>query len=541
MLPFPSRLTSSLTPSSCRSGGSMGGVYICEDGVALDPLLISGCAAHEGEEYKEKEKEVVGGLFFHRIPSASPLSGRPSTPQFHQFFPAPSPEPLVPDAPDPSLLTPGDDGMRCDAVRVPEGRVAGCEAEKRDSDAGPSGSRTMTRAELASLVTWLRGTAIDPRDRTRAVEKEELVGAQVLRARETLFRTLDDATKLREFPLPPETSCNFQSMIFDNFQNAECMRCGEKLGALWNTLCNHTLGNCCAIEKVELELGRLAFLNQKGNVSEKKQKVRRHSVGLQKKGKVGSVEKLIQPKRRSERIAQNENENIRHLRTRRKRIGLGSNFQADVPAWMGPPSETSISSYNEDSDINKWVGFLTWPAQEIDREEFDKKFQGETNCCACPSPGSIVCIRSHVSEARFKLKAELGQAFFDWGFDNTGEEVSESWTSEEQAWFDALKRRENESGTSVWQAIPTHFSSKSRRDLINYYFNVYLLRRMSIDSRLTPEYINSDEENHDDEQEEDPKKKRVAVKKKAKFLKTHASDCVDVDRVTEVEEALRSP
>ncbi|XP_042464235.1 AT-rich interactive domain-containing protein 2-like [Zingiber officinale] len=477
MLPFPSRLTSSLTPSSCRSGGSMGGVYICEDGVALDPLLISGCAAHEGEEYKEKEKEVVGGLFFHRIPSASPLSGRPSTPQFHQFFPAPSPEPLVPDAPDPSLLTPGDDGMRCDAVRVPEGRVAGCEAEKRDSDAGPSGSRTMTRAELASLVTWLRGTAIDPRDRTRAVEKEELVGAQVLRARETLFRTLDDATKLREFPLPPE----------------------------------------------------------------KKQKVRRHSVGLQKKGKVGSVEKLIQPKRRSERIAQNENENIRHLRTRRKRIGLGSNFQADVPAWMGPPSETSISSYNEDSDINKWVGFLTWPAQEIDREEFDKKFQGETNCCACPSPGSIVCIRSHVSEARFKLKAELGQAFFDWGFDNTGEEVSESWTSEEQAWFDALKRRENESGTSVWQAIPTHFSSKSRRDLINYYFNVYLLRRMSIDSRLTPEYINSDEENHDDEQEEDPKKKRVAVKKKAKFLKTHASDCVDVDRVTEVEEALRSP
>ncbi|XP_074578659.1 uncharacterized protein LOC141835131 [Curcuma longa] len=474
MLPSPSRLPSSLTPSSCRSGSSMHGVYLCEDGVALDPLLISSCAAREEEEpYKEKEKEVSGGLFFHRIPSASPLSSRPSTPQFHQFFPAPSPEPPVPDAPDQSSSSQGNDGMQCDVARVSEERGVSCVAEKRDLEANPSASRTMTRAELASLVAWLRGIAIDPRDRTRVVEKEKLVDAQVLRARETLFRTLDDATKTREFPLPPE----------------------------------------------------------------KRQKVRRHSEGLQKKGKLGSVEKLIQPKRRSERIAQNENENIRHLRTRRKRIGLGSNFQADVPDWTCPPSETSISSYKEDPDANKWVGFLIWPAQGNDRKEFDEKMQNrETNFCACPSPGSIVCIRSHVSEARLKLKVELGQTFFDWGFDCMGEEVSESWTVEEQAWFDALKRQENESGNSIWQAIPTYFSSKSRRNLINYYFNVYLLRQMSIDSRLMPECINSDEENHDDEEIEDPKKKRVPVKKKAKFLNTHASDCADVNWVAEGEE-----
>lgn len=56
-----------------------------------------------------------------------------------------------------------------------------------------------------------------------------------------------------------EDIVQFPVMIFDNFQNVECMQCYEKLGASWSPLGNRTLSNCCAIEKVKLELRRCSM------------------------------------------------------------------------------------------------------------------------------------------------------------------------------------------------------------------------------------------------------------------------------------------
>ncbi|WOL14963.1 hypothetical protein Cni_G23744 [Canna indica] len=462
----------------------MAGLSFCDDGVAIDPLLMPGCSSShalaDGEEGdKQEAKEVIRGFFFHRIPSGAALSSRPTTPEFHQFFPAPSPESRLPDAVDPSSFPADDRRVYDEVVGVSGERIASCKGEEGlDVDESPPGSRRMARAELEVVLSWLRGTAIDPRDRTRTVAKEEWLETQALRARETLFRTLDDATKKSEFPVPPPP--------------------------------------------------------------EKKQKAGKiSSEGSQKKngGKLGCVGMLNQPKRRSERIAQNANENIGHLRTRRKRIGLGPIFQADVPDWTCAPSETDLSIYKEDPDTLRWLGLKIWPAEESNDMKVSKDVIGEgrLNCCDCFSPGSIVCIRSHVSEARLKLKVDLGQAFFHWGFDDMGEEVSKLWTNEEQIRFDALKRLDNESGyRTFWQTAPTYFSSKRRRDLISYYFNVFLLRRISNQSILTPEYINSDEDDHDedDENNEEAKKtRRVTIKKRAKVAMNHSPGFPDVNRV----------
>lgn len=172
----------------------MAGLSVCDDGVALDPLLIPGSCpspalADADEEDKEEEKEVVGGLFFHRIPAASAaLSGHPAAPEFHHFFPAPSLESRPPEALDPSSLAPDGRGLPCD----------------RDADASPSCSinRGRTKRELYGVLAWLKSTATDPRDRTRVAVNEEWLEMQVLRARQTLFRTLDDATQKSELPLP---------------------------------------------------------------------------------------------------------------------------------------------------------------------------------------------------------------------------------------------------------------------------------------------------------------------------------------------------
>lgn len=47
---------------------------------------------------------------------------------------------------------------------------------------------------------------MDPRNRSMAAAEEEWLETQALRARETLFQTLDDATRRSEFPPPPEVT-----------------------------------------------------------------------------------------------------------------------------------------------------------------------------------------------------------------------------------------------------------------------------------------------------------------------------------------------
>ncbi|RWW90294.1 hypothetical protein BHE74_00000559 [Ensete ventricosum] len=422
----------------------MTSLSFCDDGVTLDPLLIP-------TEDKEEKKEGLGGIFFRRIPIAS--TALSTTPEFHQFLPIPSPESQslprshLPEASDPISFT-ADEGGLYDAdvaVRQSDDRMAG-----REGDASPSGSRKTTRSELVGVLALLRGMSMDPRNRSMAAAEEEWLETQVLRARETLFQTLDDATRRSEFPPPPEFDV---SMFVTPYPLILC-------GTLYPLVPYANSRTILIIKDFSVYWNFLILVSR-----QRKLRTGRISTeGSQKKnsGKLGSVEVPTQPKRRSERIAQNANQSIRHLRTRRQRIGFGSNFQADVPDWTSPPSETDVSNYKEDFNTLKWLGTRVWPAEGDDRKICDLVIgKGKQNYCACSFPGSVVCIRSHVSEARLKLKDDLGQAFFAWGFDGMGEEVSQLWTNEEQMSFDALKRLKNESGYNCfWEAASKYFISR---------------------------------------------------------------------------------
>ncbi|CAN6579091.1 unnamed protein product [Malus baccata var. baccata] len=182
---------------------------------------------------------------------------------------------------------------------------------------------------------------------------------------------------------------------------------------------------------------------------------------------------------------------------REKDVSIGSHAQADVPEWTGVASESDI----------KWLGTRVWPLkleEDGPLSETDLIGQGRQDKCGCGFPGSVACFRFHITEARMKLKRELGSLFYHWRFDRMGEEVSLRWTAEEEKRFKDLVKLNHSnspfiegntsSSSSFWDSASKWFLRKTREDLVSYYFNVFVVQRRSYQNRATPKTIDSDDD-----------------------------------------------
>lgn len=170
-----------------------------------------------------------------------------------------------------------------------------------------------------------------------------------------------------------------------------------------------------------------------------------------------------------------------------REVSIGPRFQAEVPQWTGIAS---------DSD-SKWLGTRMWPPEDGKRNsiiKLDPIGRGRQHRCDCSFPDSVECVRFHVAEKRLKLKQELGPLFYRWRFNLMGEEVSLSWTEDEERLFkDNMKSHaafSNKFWNNAWRFLP----SKSREKLVRYYFNVYLVQRRSYQNRVTPKDVDSDDD-----------------------------------------------
>lgn len=171
-----------------------------------------------------------------------------------------------------------------------------------------------------------------------------------------------------------------------------------------------------------------------------------------------------------------------------KHVLVGPQFQAEVPIWTGIISESD----------SKWLGIQIW-APDLQEEKSKSKScneiklpgKGRPKSCNCLFPGSVECCRFHIAENKKKLRHELGLAFYRWKFDRMGEEVSLSWSIEEEKSFKQIIRLNKPF------LERSFFPRKSRTELVSYYYNVFLINRRSYQNRVTPKDIDSD----DDERE----------------------------------------
>ncbi|XP_057772450.1 AT-rich interactive domain-containing protein 1-like [Salvia miltiorrhiza] len=187
-------------------------------------------------------------------------------------------------------------------------------------------------------------------------------------------------------------------------------------------------------------------------------------------------------------------------------IPIGPRFQVDIPSWNPPSSKSRLTiGDTELEDENKWLSIPVWPLKGRSQNTYhDTIGKGRPWGCICAFPGSIECVRQHVYDKRLQLKIELGPAFWKWRFDVMGEDVSKVWNSEEQRKFDYIVKKNLTSlDTSFVKVASQCFPCQSKGNIISYYLNVYIPRRISVQTRSSCNIVDSDDDNDDDDHHDD--------------------------------------
>jgi hypothetical protein len=192
-----------------------------------------------------------------------------------------------------------------------------------------------------------------------------------------------------------------------------------------------------------------------------------------------------------------------HLR--RPVIPIGSKFQAEIPEWTGQDKRKNIYGGDDDSENLKWLGTRILPMEGMSTETTEKAVgKGRHDACSCVSPGSADCVKRHVRKGRLLLQSEIGPAFLCWKFDEMGEEaVSKSWTLEDQRRFESLvKANPLWKEANFWKLALKRFPSRSKKSILSYYYNVFIPRRMRLQSqsKSSLETFDSDDDQADGEE-----------------------------------------
>ncbi|ONK60249.1 uncharacterized protein A4U43_C08F15980 [Asparagus officinalis] len=197
----------------------------------------------------------------------------------------------------------------------------------------------------------------------------------------------------------------------------------------------------------------------------------------------------------------------------RKRVAIGQGHQAIIPAWRsksfpdscrdGPGASTSAGHILTDDDLgDKWTGHCVMPMPESTSLSLVVSLGHSKFDCCCLDEGSIRCVRQHVMEAREELRSILGhERFVDLGLCDMGEDATLGWTEEEEQLFrDVVASNPASLGKNFWDDLPRVFPSKSSKELVSYYFNVFMLRKRAEQNRSDPLNVDSD---NDEWQESD--------------------------------------
>ncbi|KAG7644460.1 ARID DNA-binding domain [Arabidopsis suecica] len=166
---------------------------------------------------------------------------------------------------------------------------------------------------------------------------------------------------------------------------------------------------------------------------------------------------------------------------------VGSKFQAKVPEWTGITPESD----------SKWLGTRIWPLTKEQTKanlliERDRIGKGRQDPCGCHNPGSIECVKFHITAKRDKLKLELGPAFYMWCFDVMGECTLQYWTDLELKKIKSLMSSPPSLSPAFIHQAKMILPSKSRGKIVSYFYNVTLLQYRASQSRITPHDIDSD-------------------------------------------------
>lgn len=182
-----------------------------------------------------------------------------------------------------------------------------------------------------------------------------------------------------------------------------------------------------------------------------------------------------------------------------KPVPIGPEHQAEVPSWN---PEYRPNDGGGDDEVS---AFTILPTPDFAASKLEKTGVGRTECY-CDDKGSIRCVKRHVVEARDRLERTIGHnAFAELGFLEMGEAVAEQWSeNEEQLFHQVVFSNPISTGKNFWNLLSSSFPSRTKREIVSYYFNVFMLRRRGEQNRFGMSNIDSDnDEWHISDEEDD--------------------------------------
>ncbi|KAL3636202.1 hypothetical protein CASFOL_020749 [Castilleja foliolosa] len=176
----------------------------------------------------------------------------------------------------------------------------------------------------------------------------------------------------------------------------------------------------------------------------------------------------------------------------RKEIPLGPDHQAKIPTWYPNLSGSYYISDKVRDQEKMGTCIIPMPIDGL------KSGLGRKMDCSCLDVGSTRCVQQHVKEARDKLRESIGDDNFDkLGFNRMGEVVACSWARDDELAFHDIVVS---NPVVFWKHLRAKFPGREMKELVSYYFNVFMLRKRAVQNRSFVLEIDSD----DDEEQKGP-------------------------------------
>lgn len=186
-----------------------------------------------------------------------------------------------------------------------------------------------------------------------------------------------------------------------------------------------------------------------------------------------------------------------------KSVSIGPDHQAIVPPLRSRdvevmsyiPGSASKSDLTVDEYEKRVIGTCVIPMPDVDSEIICGQEVGSGRAaCNCEDNGSVGCVSTHIADAREQLKNSIGpERFKELGFYEMGEQVAQKWSEEEERLFyEVVFSNPVSLGKNFWGDLSIVFSSKSKKEIVSYYFNVFMLRRRAEQNRCDSLNIDSD-------------------------------------------------
>lgn len=177
----------------------------------------------------------------------------------------------------------------------------------------------------------------------------------------------------------------------------------------------------------------------------------------------------------------------------RKLVPVGPDHQADIPECVkeeGRDQSGHAIGYDEEKVTGKCVIPMPDCETEVGRAGKGRKE------CICLDKGSIRCVQQHIMENREDLFETIGyDRCLDLGLCEMGEEVAGRLTEDEEDLFNEVVYSNPVSlDRDFWKQLKSAFPLRTMKEIVSYYFNVFILRRRAIQNRSKSLDVDSDDD-----------------------------------------------